>query len=191
MRRAKIGAFDWPTTSEPSFFDPDSTTISFDSVTPHALSVFLSPFLVYRPSHPVKGPHNIHLLFHLVPDRFPNPSTNIMAIYSKVSSYVQSTPAREPLNIEAWTEQATRSLSAVSISSPGVRNTSESLGIPLDERPEPKAASTTSKGQNDHRPDRTYCARREPLRRDSMKRRDALLKGKEGSRQRRRWENGW
>jgi hypothetical protein len=29
-----------------------------------------------------------------------------------------------------------------------------------------------------------------PVRKDSMKRRDALLKGKEGSRRRQRWENG-
>ncbi|KAG9244680.1 R3H-associated N-terminal domain-containing protein [Calycina marina] len=34
-----------------------------------------------------------------------------------------------------------------------------------------------------------YKAIKEPLRRDSMKRRDALLKGKEGSRRRQRWEN--
>jgi hypothetical protein len=32
--------------------------------------------------------------------------------------------------------------------------------------------------------------RRKSSTRDSMRRRDALLKGKEGSRQRRRWENG-
>lgn len=31
---------------------------------------------------------------------------------------------------------------------------------------------------------------REPLRRDSLKRREALIKGKEGSRRRQRWENG-
>ena len=31
---------------------------------------------------------------------------------------------------------------------------------------------------------------RKLLRRDSLERREALLKGKEGSRQRRRWENG-
>jgi len=31
---------------------------------------------------------------------------------------------------------------------------------------------------------------KEPLKRDSMNRRDALLKGKEGSRRRQRWENG-
>ena len=32
--------------------------------------------------------------------------------------------------------------------------------------------------------------RRTIVRRDSLERREALLKGKEGSRQRRRWENG-
>ena len=32
--------------------------------------------------------------------------------------------------------------------------------------------------------------RRTIIRRDSLERREALLKGKEGSRQRRRWENG-
>ncbi|KAL9104786.1 MAG: hypothetical protein Q9187_008861, partial [Circinaria calcarea] len=36
----------------------------------------------------------------------------------------------------------------------------------------------------------TYLPRQEPLRRDSLKRREALLKGKEGSRRRQRWENG-
>lgn len=35
-----------------------------------------------------------------------------------------------------------------------------------------------------------YVLRRKSSQRDSMRRRDALLKGKEGSRQRRRWENG-
>ena len=31
----------------------------------------------------------------------------------------------------------------------------------------------------------------EPIRRDSLKRREALLRGREGSRRRQRWENGW
>ncbi|TKA50820.1 hypothetical protein B0A49_12736, partial [Cryomyces minteri] len=35
----------------------------------------------------------------------------------------------------------------------------------------------------------TVYKRREPIRRDSLKRREALLKGKEGSRRRQRWEN--
>lgn len=37
---------------------------------------------------------------------------------------------------------------------------------------------------------RTAYPERKLVRRDSMERREALLKGKEGSRQRRRWENG-
>lgn len=115
-----------------------------------------------------------------------------MAIYPKVSSYVQNNAPAEPPNIEAWTEQATRSLSAVTISSPQVvRGTSESLAIPLDEHSQPKAAPTTGKGQDENKSDSASRPRREPIRRDSMKRREALLKGKEGSRQRRRWENGW
>ncbi|KAH8593509.1 R3H-associated N-terminal domain-containing protein [Bisporella sp. PMI_857] len=49
------------------------------------------------------------------------------------------------------------------------------LSIPLDEKAEKRADG--------------YKARKEPLRRDSLKRREALLKGKEGSRRRQRWEN--
>lgn len=112
-----------------------------------------------------------------------------MAIYPKVSAFGQNSPAIEPPNIEAWTEQAARSLNAITISTPQiVRGTSESLAIPLDEHPQPKAANVAN--HDDVKAEPTYRARHEPLRRDSMKRRDALLKGKEGSRQRRRWENG-
>lgn len=89
------------------------------------------------------------------------------------------------MSIEAWTEQATQSLSAVSLVSPGgIRGTSVSLAIDLGG----KAAS-----KQDHHADdapSAYRERREPLRRDSLKRREALLKGKEGSRRRTRWENG-
>jgi len=56
------------------------------------------------------------------------------------------------------------------------------LTIPLDHNPE--AIDTTADAED-------VQARRKPiLRRDSMKRREALLKGKEGSRRRHRWENG-
>lgn len=51
------------------------------------------------------------------------------------------------------------------------RQQSVRLSVPLDAR----ATVTTT---------------RKLLRRDSLERREALLKGKEGSRQRRRWENG-
>ena len=114
-----------------------------------------------------------------------------MAIYPKFTPYVQYSPNTEPPNVQAWTEQATRSLSAIAISAPGaVRGTSGSLAIPLDERPEPKKATATNQDHHDSTSEPTTRPRREPLRRDSMKRREALLKGKEGSRQRRRWENG-
>lgn len=91
--------------------------------------------------------------------------------------------------VEAWTvSQAADVLSATSISPPTVprlvRGTSVKLDIHLDdatEQPEPPRPRTGEV--------HTVYKRREPIRRDSLKRREALLKGKEGSRQRRRWEN--
>ncbi len=95
-------------------------------------------------------------------------------------------PSAQPINIEAWTEQATESINAISLSSSApVRGTSVSLAIPLDEE-----ANRTRDEQNLHDASTTTRPRREPLRRDSLKRREALLKGKEGSRRRQRWENG-
>lgn len=70
-----------------------------------------------------------------------------------------------------------------------------SLSIPLDDQPPvtgtthrvrvvgPAAEETRSAPTVNFR-------RREPLRRDSLKRREALIKGKDGSRRRQRWENG-
>ncbi len=87
----------------------------------------------------------------------------------------------QPISIEAWTEQATQSLAALSLTSPGdgARGASVALAIDIDEQ---KSAEEPRKDG--------YRPRREPLRRDSLKRREALLKGKEGSRRRRQWENG-
>ena len=107
-----------------------------------------------------------------------------MAIFPLTSSngdYGAPNPSPpQPINIEAWTEQATQSLNAVSLSSNGVRGPSVSLAIDLDE----KGAS------NDGGEHPSVYRRREPMRRDSLKRREALLRGKEGSRRRTRWENG-
>jgi R3H-associated N-terminal domain len=69
-----------------------------------------------------------------------------------------------------------------------VRGTSVRLSVPLDSTPIrpgisdaiPSAVSQTHK----------ISGRHTLIRRDSIERREALLKGKEGSRQRRRWENG-
>jgi len=101
-----------------------------------------------------------------------------------------------PIDIDVWTEKTIQSLSTLAISSAiiptGARGTSNVLDIPLDTRHEPEreeaeedidlsAGAAIRAG---------YVRRREPLRRDSMKRREALLKGKEGSRRRQKWENG-
>lgn len=59
-----------------------------------------------------------------------------------------------------------------------VTGTSVRISVPLDATSRPAATTT-----------RVYTERK-ILRRDSIERREALLKGKEGSRQRRRWENG-
>ncbi|KAL8703969.1 MAG: hypothetical protein Q9201_002870, partial [Fulgogasparrea decipioides] len=115
-----------------------------------------------------------------------------MAIFPNVTGQLNGPhqPVAQPVNIAAWTEQATESLNAFSLSSPGgVRGTSVSLAIPLDEQAAAKRTAGVADG--DHGPDALSSSRprREPLRRDSLKRREALLKGKEGSRRRQRWEN--
>lgn len=118
----------------------------------------------------------------------------------KERNIVPSPPTNEEqaAAIEAWTEQASEALKAVSLSATepvhqAVRGTSVTLSIPLDES---LHRSTTARATNDddtttsYRVSTTDRPRSEPIRRDSLKRREALLKGKEGSRQRRRWENG-
>jgi hypothetical protein len=95
--------------------------------------------------------------------------------------------APQPIDIEAWTEQATAALSTVTISLPEivVQERPVAFAIPLDDhdaeaRPAPSAAAKEG----------GLYRRKELVRRDSLKRREALLKGKEGSRRRQRWENG-
>lgn len=104
----------------------------------------------------------------------------------------QQAAAPQPIDIEAWTEQATASITNVTIHAPGepIAATTVTLAIPLDEDDalatggpvRPTDASAAKSGGS--------YKRKEPMRRDSLNRREALLKGKEGSRQRRRWENG-
>lgn len=117
-----------------------------------------------------------------------------MAILPKATVQVTGphppTSAAQPINIEAWTEQAADAMTAVSLSSPGgAPGTSVSLAIPLDEQAAKR--TTAADGVRPMTDASTHDRpRREPLRRDSLKRREALLKGKEGSRRRQRWENG-
>ncbi|KAL4949436.1 R3H-associated N-terminal domain-containing protein [Aspergillus filifer] len=105
--------------------------------------------------------------------------------------------------ISAWTEQAAASLESLTItdSAPrdrgtsGLRGATVSLSIPLDDpvsAPNASAAPRVriaSQPAEDAPVPKVTFRRREPLRRDSLKRREALLKGKDGSRRRQRWEN--
>lgn len=128
-----------------------------------------------------------------------------MAIFSAVPPPPESPPpsqttangifpatptANATIDIEAWTISALQSLSV----SPIARGTGTPLSIPLDALATPSKRSV-SRQQVTIVASTTEAAvvtppRRPPSARDSLKRRDALLKGKEGSRQRRRWENG-
>ena len=95
-----------------------------------------------------------------------------MAIYSSVPPPSQQASVAA-VDIEAWTVSALESLSV----SPRARGTGVTLSIPLER-------------DDGETPSKAVYKRKEPLRRDSLKRREALLKGKEGSRRRQRWENG-
>lgn len=109
-----------------------------------------------------------------------------MAIHPELAS--ASSPPSDPIErVEAWTvslSQATDALAATSISSPPSHAPRVTIEIPLDEQalreehPKPRREAV-----------HTVYKKREPIRRDSVKRREALLKGKEGSRRRHRWEN--
>lgn len=112
---------------------------------------------------------------------------------------------QQTLAISAWTEQAASSLQDLSLSdatpnsssqSPTparstLRGSTVSLSIPLDDQPPTPSPRVKVVSQAEEtRPPTVSFRRREPLRRDSLKRREALLKGKDGSRRRQRWENG-
>lgn len=113
--------------------------------------------------------------------------------------------------ISAWTEQAAASLQGLTISGSrdepisivdsttartGLRGASVSLAIPLDDDVPVTDAQSSSRVKvvgRSGEPQQTRSVtfrRREPIRRDSLRRREALLKGKDGSRRRQRWENG-
>ncbi|GME43662.1 UV-damaged DNA-binding protein [Neofusicoccum parvum] len=119
-----------------------------------------------------------------------------MAVDSTSAGAHPSHPAvpEEPIDIEAWTADAAQALGAIHITPPAARPAARGatvmLDIPLDDHVIPRAQSGENGDTTAAQAVRSgYTRRREPLRRDSLKRREALLKGKEGSRQRRRWEN--
>lgn len=91
------------------------------------------------------------------------------------------------------TEEITTALESVTIKSPAEstspRGNAVQLSVSLDG--EASQSSTSRPHISDHvATSSTIHPVRKLVRRDSMERREALLKGKEGSRQRRRWENG-
>ncbi|CAI7572269.1 unnamed protein product [Penicillium manginii] len=111
---------------------------------------------------------------------------------------------QQTLAISAWTEQAASSLQDLSLSestqdaasqSPTpvrstLRGATTTLSIPLDDQPpSPSPRVKIASKPEESRPPTVSFRRREPLRRDSLKSREALLKGKDGSRRRQRWEN--
>lgn len=100
--------------------------------------------------------------------------------------------APQPIDIEAWTEQATAAIGSVTISAPGeiVGSTAVTLAIPLDDDDALATGGPVRPAGTAAVKEGGLYKRKEPMRRDSLKRRESLLKGKEGSRQRRRWENG-
>ncbi|KAH8690896.1 R3H-associated N-terminal domain-containing protein [Talaromyces proteolyticus] len=133
-----------------------------------------------------------------------------MAIHPTVPrdpSRVTSLTGQRALDISAWTEETAASLESLDISdstaeihisldppsSSALRGTSTPLSIPLDDPIATKAENSPPRvkiiGKPQEENDSSTYHRREPIRRDSLKRRESLLKGKEGSRRRQRWEN--
>ena len=114
---------------------------------------------------------------------------------SKVKAFAHveysAPPRNQTINVGAWAEQVTLSLDAGSLPAPqSSRGNVASLVIPIDEQPRLKPADAVENILQTHTPHTLARPRHEPLRRDSLKRREALAKGHEGSRRRQRWENG-
>ncbi|KAK0365097.1 hypothetical protein LTR91_004146 [Friedmanniomyces endolithicus] len=109
-----------------------------------------------------------------------------MALLPNLRAPSRLTPPTSLERVEAWTVSQLSSTLASTTLTPRV--TSITLDIPLD--------TTTTTTQPTSPPPRprsepahTVHKHRAPIRRDSQHRREALLKGKEGSRRRQRWEN--
>ncbi|KAF4982446.1 hypothetical protein FZEAL_1964 [Fusarium zealandicum] len=116
------------------------------------------------------------------PDPQPEATTTTASV-SAVQIQSPPTPVKNSaIDIDAWTISALQSLSV----SPVARGTGTPLAIPIDLAPKVKEERNVD---FDEGAMPTSTPRRPPSRRDSQRRRDAILKGNEGSRQRRRWEN--
>lgn len=128
-------------------------------------------------------------IYSAVPPPHEQPQPHSPAHHHQLSSAPTAS-----VDIDAWTVSALQSLS---ISPRAVVGTANPLSIPLDDNDARREAATGSTRMKLRHVTIDVDAagepqppRKLPRRRDSMDRREALLKGKEGSRQRRRWENG-
>jgi len=118
-----------------------------------------------------------------------------MAIYPTQHSARPSIDAANTtlVDVAAWTQDAIQAMGNMSLNSsptPLIRGTSIGLHIPLDGDHNGLAKGGDGQGVTAGEAVRGgYVLRRKSSNRDSLRRREELLKGKEGSRQRRRWEN--
>lgn len=114
------------------------------------------------------------------PEHTANPTAT-----TTTTSSVQVT--NQAIDIDAWTISALQSLSV----SPVTRGTGTPLAIQIDEEtPRSKKEAEVVARNVAFTEEAQTPPRRPPSRRDSQRKRELILKGKEGSRQRRRWENG-
>ncbi|KAK2865268.1 hypothetical protein FQN49_003740 [Arthroderma sp. PD_2] len=127
-----------------------------------------------------------------------HPTLNASPAAGSTTTAAQALTPQQVLAISSWSEQAIESLSLES--SPIPYRNSAPLTIPLDDHDvqQPVSPTPVRLRRSVRVADDAVAAvtaepstyrRREPLRRDSLKRRESLLKGKEGSRRRQRWEN--
>jgi hypothetical protein len=116
-----------------------------------------------------------------------------MPIETTVGAFARGDDSRstriQAFSIEAWTEQVAHS--TVAVSAPQNMSEVAPIVIPRDGHPGHKAVDEAAANLKAGSSNPASRSRHEPLRRDSLKRREALVKGHEGSRRRQRWENGW
>lgn len=173
-----------------------------------ALSAF------YKPAH--SRPPSSPATMAIHPKLSPSPSPAQQQQQQQQQPQGVSLSPQQTTEISAWTEEASQSLRDFHISTssahaeqsptPAARDSSSNLVIPLDvdhhhhhrHRHHHAEQTPTQLRVKNVRVEsaeadesaRVVYRRREPIHRDSLKRREALLKGKEGSRRRQRWENG-
>ena len=136
----------------------------------------LGPRIVCHPTHPAPSSSSV-VLAHSSYKAEQGKRTKLSGVMSAPKA--NPSPTSPSITKAAAVMEPTIMSSDMPASQRSLQGNSVKLSVPIDAQP---LAST---------PGQTVLAQPRPLRRrDSLERREALLKGKEGSRQRRRWENG-